>query len=116
MARVGRHSSSVSLNYESASQRSLAMDLEFLDRPDGGPIDSESYSSFQTKRGFRTVYSLAMVNLRYPAYFDSSNNALRTSVNQAAGSPVSRVAIQILQQGIHFRFDQGAVTLGIGVV
>ena len=57
-----------------------------------------------------------MVNLRYAAYFDSSNNALRTSVNQAAGSPVSRVAIQILQQGIHFRFDRGAVTLGIGVV
>jgi hypothetical protein len=43
---VGRDSPAVSLNYQSASQCVIAMDLELSDRPDRRPIDCESRSIF----------------------------------------------------------------------
>src|ERR1700720_2197721 len=47
LAGMGRRSPSVSLNWQSATQRFLAMDLEPLDRPDRCPFDRESHFAFQ---------------------------------------------------------------------
>jgi NADH:ubiquinone reductase (H+-translocating) len=48
LARVGRNSPSVSLNWQPASHRFLAVDLEFFDRSNRGPVNREPHSPFQT--------------------------------------------------------------------